>query len=121
MLSAVGRAPRAPHSSRTAVRAARPPEVAAMSSAPGAVEPATPSGSDQLTAGIALIIGIANFTFTFGQASFGGIIVGTIAAIVVYHLMDVIGRARGTDEPSTEVADPAHAATGAVPAEPRAD
>jgi NCS2 family nucleobase:cation symporter-2 len=76
---------------------------------------------NQLTAGIALIIGIANFTFTFGQASFGGIIVGTIAAIVVYHLMDVIGRARGTDEPSTEAADPAHAATGAVPAEPRAD
>jgi NCS2 family nucleobase:cation symporter-2 len=35
--------------------------------------------------------------------------------------MDVIGRARGTDEPSTEAADPAHAATGAVPAEPRAD
>ncbi|WP_328699832.1 solute carrier family 23 protein, partial [Arthrobacter sp. 9V] len=76
---------------------------------------------NQLTAGIALIIGIADFTFRFGQASFGGIIVGTIAAIVVYHVMDVIGRVRGTDEPSTEAADPAHAATGAVPAEPRAD
>lgn len=76
---------------------------------------------NQLTAGIALIMGIADFTFAFGGASFGGIIVGTVAAIVVYHLMDLIGRARGTDGPSTEVADPAHAATGAVPAEPRAD
>jgi NCS2 family nucleobase:cation symporter-2 len=76
---------------------------------------------NQLTAGIALIIGIADFTFAFGQASFGGIILGTIAAIVVYHLMDLIGRARGTDEAPTEVPDAAHAATAAVAAEPRAD
>jgi uracil-xanthine permease len=52
---------------------------------------------NQLTAGIALIMGIANFTFAVGGASFGGIIVGTVAAIVVYHLMDLIGRARGTE------------------------
>jgi uracil-xanthine permease len=52
---------------------------------------------NQLTAGIALIMGIANFTFAAGGASFGGIILGTVAAIVVYHLMDLIGRARGTD------------------------
>ncbi|WIB77612.1 solute carrier family 23 protein [Curtobacterium sp. MCPF17_002] len=76
---------------------------------------------NQLTAGIALIMGIADFTFTLGGASFGGIIVGTVAAIVVYHLMDLVGRARGTDEPTPTVSDEAHAATGAVPAEPRAD
>ncbi|WP_345375758.1 uracil-xanthine permease family protein [Frondihabitans cladoniiphilus] len=52
---------------------------------------------NQLTAGIALIMGIANFTFSFGGASFGGIIVGTVAAVVVYHLMSLVGRARGTD------------------------
>lgn len=52
---------------------------------------------NQLTAGIALIIGIADFTFSLGAASFGGIILGTVAAIVVYHLMDLVGRARGTD------------------------
>jgi len=52
---------------------------------------------NQLTAGIALITGIADFTFGIGGASFGGIIIGTVAAIVVYHLMDLVGRARGID------------------------
>ncbi|KTR10011.1 uracil-xanthine permease family protein [Curtobacterium luteum] len=76
---------------------------------------------NQLTAGIALITGIADFTFSFGSATFGGIIVGTVAAIVVYHVMDLIGRARGTDGPTPAASDAARAATGAVPAEPRAD
>ncbi|WP_423921146.1 uracil-xanthine permease family protein [Frigoribacterium sp. 2-23] len=52
---------------------------------------------NQLTAGVALIMGIANFTLVLGGASFGGIILGTVAAIVVYHLMNAIGRVRGTD------------------------
>jgi len=52
---------------------------------------------NQLTAGVALIMGIADFTFALGGASFGGIILGTVAAIVVYHLMDALGRLRGTD------------------------
>ena len=76
---------------------------------------------NQLTAGIALIIGIADFTFSFGAASFGGIILGTVAAIVVYHLMDLVGRARGTDEPTPTASDAAHAATGGIPADPRHD
>ncbi len=74
---------------------------------------------NQLTAGIALIMGIADFTFSFGSATFGGIIVGTVAAIVVYHVMDLIGRARGTDPATPAASDADHAATGAVPAEPR--
>ncbi|MFS0728854.1 solute carrier family 23 protein [Curtobacterium sp. 1P10AnD] len=74
---------------------------------------------NQLTAGIALIMGIADFTFAFGSATFGGIIVGTVAAIVVYHVMDLIGRARGTDPATPAASDADHAATGAVPAEPR--
>jgi len=52
---------------------------------------------NQLTAGIALIMGIADFTLALGGASFGGIILGTVAAIVVFHLMSAIGRLRGTD------------------------
>jgi len=76
---------------------------------------------NQLTAGIALIMGIADFTFSFGGATFGGIIVGTVAAIVVYHVMDLIGRARGTEPAAPQASDEARAATGAVPAEPRVD
>ena len=52
---------------------------------------------NQLTVAIALVMGIANYTLAIGGASFGGIILGTVAAIVVYHLMNGIGRLRGTD------------------------
>ena len=76
---------------------------------------------NQLTAGIALIMGIADFTFAFGGASFGGIIIGTVAAIVVYHVMDLIGRARGTDTEPEAASAEARSATAGVPAEPRAD
>lgn len=57
---------------------------------------------NQLTAAVALIMGIADFTLTFGNLTFGGIIMGTVAAIVVYHLMNVIARVRGTDTVSEE-------------------
>jgi uracil-xanthine permease len=53
---------------------------------------------NQLTAGIALIMGIANFTVAFGDLTFSGIILGTVAAIVVYHLMSGITRLRGTEK-----------------------
>ncbi|WP_167137431.1 solute carrier family 23 protein [Diaminobutyricimonas sp. TR449] len=52
---------------------------------------------NQMTAGIALIVAIADFTWNAGSFSFGGIILGTVAAIVVYHVMNSIGRLRGTD------------------------
>jgi uracil-xanthine permease len=52
---------------------------------------------NQLTAGVALIIAIADFTLSAGKASFSGIILGTVAALVIYHLMSLIGRLRGTD------------------------
>jgi xanthine/uracil permease len=51
---------------------------------------------NQLTAATALIIGIADFTFNAGTLSFNGIALGTIAAIVIYHVMNAIARARGT-------------------------
>jgi uracil-xanthine permease len=52
---------------------------------------------NQLTAGVALIMGIADFTINLGQLTFSGIVLGTVAAIVVYHLMNTIARVRGTD------------------------
>lgn len=52
---------------------------------------------NQFTAATALIIGIADFTFAFGEGiSFNGIALGTIAAIVIYHVMNGIARVRGT-------------------------
>jgi uracil-xanthine permease len=52
---------------------------------------------NQFTAATALIIGIANYTWQFGDVVFNGIALGTIAAIVIYHVMNVLGRIRGTD------------------------
>ncbi|MCW4385844.1 NCS2 family nucleobase:cation symporter [Salinibacterium sp. SYSU T00001] len=51
---------------------------------------------NQFTAGVALIIAIADFTLGGDGITFGGIILGTVAALVVYHLMAIIGRVRGT-------------------------
>lgn len=51
---------------------------------------------NQFTAATALIIGIADFTFNAGTLSFNGIALGTIAAIVIYHLMTWLGRIRRT-------------------------
>ncbi|MFF1574044.1 uracil-xanthine permease family protein [Leifsonia sp. NPDC058292] len=52
---------------------------------------------NQFTAATALIVGIADFTLNLGQLTFNGIALGTIAAIVVYHLMRTVSRLRGTD------------------------
>src|SRR5699024_7335644 len=56
------------------------------------------------TAGVALIIGIANYTWVVGELRFEGIALGTAAALGVYHLMRVIAKWRGT---SAEAATPA--------------
>jgi len=53
---------------------------------------------NQLTAGVALIMGIADFTINLGTLTFSGIVMGTVAAIVVYHLMSGIAKLRGTDK-----------------------
>lgn len=55
---------------------------------------------NQFTAATALIIGIADFTFSFGTVSFNGIALGTVAAIVIFHAMTGIARLRGTDAPA---------------------
>ena len=53
--------------------------------------------TNQLTAATALIVGIANFTFTAGALTFTGIALGTVAAIVIYHVMNTVARLRGTN------------------------
>jgi NCS2 family nucleobase:cation symporter-2 len=67
------------------------------------------------TAAVALIIGIANYTWTVGDLAFNGIALGTAAALVIYHGMKAVAKARGTvAEPETE--DPVSVATAAVKA-----
>ena len=56
------------------------------------------------TAGIALVVGIANYTWVAGELRFEGIALGTAAALGVYHLMRSIARWRGT---TAEPASPA--------------
>lgn len=51
---------------------------------------------NQFTAATALIVGIADFTINLGTLTFNGIALGTIAAIVIYHLMRTVSRLRGT-------------------------
>ena len=46
---------------------------------------------NQMTAAIPLIIGIADFTWTAGDLTFTGIALGSIAALIVYHGMKLLG------------------------------
>lgn len=55
--------------------------------------------SDQVnltTAAVALVVGIADYTWSFGQVQFAGIALGTATTLVVYHLMRFLAKARGT-------------------------
>jgi uracil-xanthine permease len=53
---------------------------------------------NQMTAAIPLIIGIADFTWTAGGLTFTGIALGSIAALVIYHVMSLLGARRGAEE-----------------------
>ena len=61
---------------------------------------------NQMTAGVALVMGIANYTLAFGEVKFEGIILGTVAAVVIYHLMNALGKWRGTDAPASVAKEP---------------
>jgi xanthine/uracil permease len=55
------------------------------------------------TAAVALIIGIADYTWIVGDLTFTGIALGSAAALAIYHAMKAIAKARGTAaEPETE-------------------
>ena len=44
------------------------------------------------TAAVALIVGIADYTWTFGELSFAGIALGTAATLIIFHLMTFIAK-----------------------------
>ncbi|TJY70087.1 nitrate reductase [Arthrobacter sp. CAU 1506] len=48
-------------------------------------------------AGVALVVGIANFTWTVGELTFEGIALGTAAALIIFHGMSMVARWRGTE------------------------
>lgn len=50
---------------------------------------------NQYTAAVALIIAIGDLTLDLGPATFTGIALGTLAAIIIYHGMRFIEKARG--------------------------
>ncbi|WP_058234694.1 uracil-xanthine permease family protein [Devriesea agamarum] len=52
---------------------------------------------NQMTAAVALIIGISDLTLTFDGIKLTGIALGTLAAVIVYHVMNGIGKWRGTE------------------------
>ncbi len=43
-----------------------------------------------VTAAVALVVGAADYTVSFGQYSFNGIALGTIAAIVIFHVLSAL-------------------------------
>ncbi|PPB48501.1 nitrate reductase [Arthrobacter pityocampae] len=49
------------------------------------------------TAGVALVVGIADFTWTIGDLTFAGIALGTASALIIFHGMTAIARARGSE------------------------
>jgi NCS2 family nucleobase:cation symporter-2 len=51
---------------------------------------------NQYTAAVALVMGIAGFTMVWGDFSLGAIVLGSVAALVIYHLGNLIARARKT-------------------------
>ncbi len=66
---------------------------------------------NQFTAAIPLIVGIADFTIKIDAVVFNGIALGTVSAILIYHLMNGLGRLRGTV--SAPAADPIRTESGA--------
>lgn len=51
---------------------------------------------NQYTAAVALVIGIAGFAMKWDAFELGGIVLGTVAALVIYHVGNLIARARRT-------------------------
>lgn len=67
------------------------------------------SPKNQLTAGVALVIAIADLHWQIGDFAFTGIALGTVAALVIYHGMAQVGRLTGTDTRRSGLQDPGRA------------
>ncbi|GAA1351856.1 solute carrier family 23 protein [Falsarthrobacter nasiphocae] len=50
-----------------------------------------------MVAAVALVVGIGDYTWTIGSVSFGGIALGTAAALIGYHGLTALARLRGSD------------------------
>ena len=51
---------------------------------------------NQYTVAVSFVIAIAGFTMNLGALSFGAIVLGTVAALVIYHLGNAVARWRRT-------------------------
>jgi len=51
---------------------------------------------NQYTVAVAFVVAIAQYTMNLGSLSFGPIVLGTVAALVIYHVGNAIARARKT-------------------------
>ena len=58
--------------------------------------------TNQMTAGLSLVIAIADLHWEIGGFAFTGIALGTVAALAIYHLMRRVGRLTGTDVETLE-------------------
>ncbi len=61
------------------------------------------------TAAVAMVVAIADYTLVAGEMTFSGIALGSVAAILIYHLMRWISKVRGTN---LEQVSPASAPAG---------
>ncbi len=51
---------------------------------------------NQYTVAVSFVVAIAGFTMTWEQLQFGGIVLGTVAALLIYHVGNAIARWRKT-------------------------
>ncbi len=51
---------------------------------------------NQYTVAVSFVIAIAGFTMSWGNFQLGAIVIGTVAALLIYHLGNLIARARKT-------------------------
>ena len=72
---------------------------------------------NQIPAGVALTIAIADLHWQLGGFSFTGIALGTLAALAIYHGMGALGRLTGTDVPAALAPEAVAPAPGEADAE----
>ena len=71
-----------------------------------------------VTAAVALIVGAANYTLTWGDLEFNGIALGSFGAIIIYQVLRALGGVPGTGGTLGEgaIASPAGGVAPAAPA-----
>ena len=70
-----------------------------------------------LTAAVAVIVGAANYTLTWGDLEFNGIALGSFGAIIIYQVLRALGGVPGTgaDLGEAAIASPAAGVATAAP------